>query len=322
MQITDIIRESIKGGDTRFAFELLPPLKGGGLTPIFDAIDPLVKYKPAYINITFHREGIKRSATDTEQWHITRHRPGTVGVSAAIERRYSIPAVPHLICGGLSKYDIEDYLIDMDFLGIENILALQGDRSKNEVHFMPHQHGHRYAEELVEQIVAMNRGLFIDSEEQTHRTNFSIGVAGYPEVHHAAKDAQSEIDNLKRKIDAGGEYIVTQMFFDNAKFFDFVERCRKAGINVPIIPGLKPLATYKQLEVLPEIFSIEIPKSLSSQVEAHSEDSGAIREIGIEWAKGQTRELIEAKVPIVHYYTMSKTGAIQQIVKELFPIKE
>ncbi len=321
MQVTDIIRKNINDGRTSFAFELLPPLKGGGLSPIFDAIDPLVKYSPAYINITFHREGIKRSDTQTEQWHITRHRPGTVGVSAAIERRYSIPTVPHLICGGLSKYDIEDYLIDLDFLGIENILALQGDKSKNEIYFMPHQQGHRYAVELVEQIDAMNHGEFIDSEEETHRTNFSIGVAGYPEVHYAAKDADSDIDNLKKKIDAGAQYIVTQMFFDNSKYFDFVNKCRKAGINAPIIPGLKPLATYKQLEVLPRIFSITIPEALANKAEQYKDDPQAIKEIGIEWAKAQTRELIEAKVPIVHYYTMSKTDAIQKIVKDLFPIK-
>ncbi len=318
MQITDIIRDNIKEGRTSFAFELLPPLKGGGLTAIFDAIDPLVKYSPAYINITFHREGIKRSSTETEQWHVTRHRPGTVGVGAAIERRYSIPTVPHLICGGLSKYDLEDYLIDMDFLGIENILALQGDKSKNEIYFMPHQQGHRYAVELVEQIVAMNRGEFIDSEGETHRTNFSIGVAGYPEVHYAAKDADSDIENLKKKIDAGAEYVVTQMFYDNSKYFEFVERCRAAEINVPIIPGLKPLATYAQLEALPRIFSITIPEALKSQVEQCKDDKEAIKEIGIEWAKAQTRELIEAKVPIVHYYTMSKTDAIQKIVKDLF----
>ncbi len=318
MQIIDIINRNIAEGKSSFAFELLPPLKGGGLKPIFDAIDPLVDYSPAYINITFHREGIKRSSTQSEQWHMTRHRPGTVGVSAAIEHRYSIPTVPHLICGGLSQYDIEDYLIDMDFLGIENILALQGDKSKNEIHFMPHQQGHRYAVELVEQITAMNRGEFIDGEGETHRTNFSIGVAGYPEVHYAANDAQSDIDNLKRKVDAGAQYIVTQMFFDNAKFFDFVERCRKAGINVPIIPGLKPLATYAQIEALPRIFSISIPEALTSQVEKCRDDKESIRRVGIEWAKAQSRELIEAKVPIVHYYTMSKTEAIQEIVKDIF----
>ncbi|MFR9649561.1 MAG: methylenetetrahydrofolate reductase [Rikenellaceae bacterium] len=319
MQIIDIINKNIESGKSSFAFELLPPLKGGGLTPLFDAIDPLVNYSPAYINITFHREGIKRSSTQSEQWHITRHRPGTVGVSAAIEHRYSIPTVPHLICGGLSKYDIEDYLIDMDFLGIENILALQGDKSKNEIHFMPHQQGYRYAAELVEQIVAMNNGEFIDSEVETpHRTNFSIGVAGYPEVHYAANDAQSDMENLKEKVDAGAQYIVTQMFFDNSKYFDFVERCRQAGITVPIIPGLKPLATYAQLEALPRIFSITIPEELRSAVEAVKGDKDAIKRVGIEWSKAQSRELIEAKVPIVHYYTMSKTDAIQEIVKELF----
>ncbi len=263
MRVIDIINQAIEQRQTRFAFELLPPLKGAGLDTIYGAIDPLMEFNPAYINVTFHREGIKERTLDdgSIDWHIVRRRPGTVGVSAAIERKYGVPTVPHLICGGLSKYDTEDALIDMEFMGLENVLALQGDRSQNERHFMPHQQGHSHAIGLVKQIEAMNRGVYIDSETQeVHRTNFSIGVAGYPEKHFAAGSIDSDIAHLKAKVDAGAEYIVTQIFYDNIHLFRFIERCREAGITVPIIPGLKPLSTYRQLSILPETFSITMPR--------------------------------------------------------------
>ncbi len=321
MKVTDIIHSAINEGRTRFAFELLPPLKGAGLEGIYEAIDPLMAFDPAYINVTFHREGIKeREAEDGSiDWHIVRRRPGTVGVSAAIQRKYGVPTVPHLICGGLSKYDTEDALIDMEFSGLENVLALQGDRSQNERLFMPHQQGHSHAIGLVKQIAAMNRGVYIDSEsEEAHRSNFSIGVAGYPERHFAAKSMESDIAHLKAKVDAGAEYIVTQIFYDNAHFFNYVEACRKAGINVPIIPGLKPLSTYRQLSILPETFSITMPDALTREVEAHKDDASAVREIGIEWAIAQGRELMASGVPVLHFYTMSRTTNIQRIAKELF----
>ncbi len=321
MNVSNILRESVNDGKTRFAFELLPPIKGAGLEGIYSAIDPWVKFNPAYINITFHREGIKETinADGGVDWHVVRRRPGTVGVSAAIERKYGIPTVPHLICGGLSKYDIEDSLIDMDFLGIENVLALQGDKSQNERFFMPHQQGHSHSIELVRQIKMMNEGHFVDGEAtDPHKTNFSIGVAGYPEKHFAAKSLESDIAHLKAKVDAGAEYIVTQMFFDNSKFFDYVELCRKAGINTPIIPGLKPLSTLRQLTVLPETFSISIPEELRRAVERNQDDKEAIRRIGIEWAIAQSRELMEAKVPVLHYYTMSNTSNIEQIASAIF----
>ncbi len=321
MQVHKILEEALLQGKTRFAFELLPPLKGAGLDGIFSAIDPLVEFDPAYINITFHREGIKEntSADGSSEWHIVRRRPGTVGVSAAIKQRYGITPVPHLICGGLSKYDIEDALIDMDFLGIHNVLALQGDKSQNERFFMPHQQGHAHALGLVKQITNMNRGEFIDSEaKEIHRTDFSIGVAGYPEKHFAAKDFDSDIAHLKAKIEAGAKYIVTQIFYDNARFFEFVERCRKAGIEVPIVPGIKPLSTARQLSVLPETFAITIPEALRREVEAFADNPSAVRQIGIEWAIAQSRELMDAKVPVLHYYTMSRTTNIQQIAKAIF----
>ncbi|MFI3286563.1 MAG: methylenetetrahydrofolate reductase [Rikenellaceae bacterium] len=321
MRVSDILDSAIADGRTRFAFELLPPLKGAGLDGIYAAIDPLVEFDPAYINITFHREGIKETINELggSEWHVLRRRPGTVGVSAAIERKYGIATVPHLICGGLSKYDIEDALIDMEFLGLENVLALQGDRSQNERIFMPHQQGHSHAVDLVRQITDMNNGIFVDGEaKETHRTNFAIGVAGYPEKHFAAKSIESDVEHLKAKIEAGAKYVVTQMFFDNAKYFDFVERCRKAGITVPIVPGIKPLSTLRQLTVLPETFSIDIPKELREEVERFADKPQAVRQIGLEWTIAQSRELIASKVPVLHYYTMSKTTNIEQIARSIF----
>ncbi len=321
MQVTEIIGKALEEGRTRFAFEILPPLKGAGLGSIIEAIDPLMEFDPAYINITFHRETIRERevADGSIEWHIMRHRPSTVGVSAAIQAKYGVTTVPHLICGGLSKYDTEDFLIDLDFMGIENVLALQGDRSENERHFMPHQQGHRYAVDLVKQISALNRGEYIDTESaEHHKTSFSIGVAGYPEKHFAATSIENDIKNLKAKVDAGAKYIVTQMFFDNTHYFNFVKLCREAGIMVPIIPGIKPLSTVKQLTVLPDIFSITIPDALRKEVEKSRDNPTMVREIGIEWAIAQGRELIEANVPVLHLYTMSRTTNIQQIARALF----
>lgn len=318
MNVVDIIRTAEREHRTRFAFELLPPLKGAGLSGIFSAIDAVAQFDPAYINVTFHRETIKETELPDGRidWHVARRRPGTVGVSAAIHRKYGIEVVPHLICGGLSRYDIEDSLVDMDFLGLHNVLALRGDKSQNEVRFMPHQQGHAHAIDLVRQIAAMNRGEFVDGEvDICHHSRFSIGVAGYPEAHFEAKDITADILHLKAKIDAGAEYVVTQMFFDNRKYFDFVARCRRAGIEVPIIPGLKPLATVKHLTTLPQTFSIELPEALTAEVTAHPDRA---REIGIEWAIAQSRELKAAGVPVLHYYTMSKTEAIRRIAEAVF----
>ncbi len=321
MQVIDIINQAQSQSRTRFTFELLPPLKGAGLEGVCEAIDPLMEANPAYINITFHRESIARREREdgSLDWHVVRRRPGTVGVAAALAKRYSIPTVPHLICGGLSKYDIEDALIDMNMLGVDNILALQGDKSQNELFFMPHQQGHTHAIDLVRQIAAMNRGEYLDSEcEQVHRTKFCTGVAGYPEKHFAAGSLEGDIAHLKRKVEAGADYIVTQLFFDNAKFFTFVDMCREAGITVPIIPGIKPLSTYKQLEVLPKTFSISMPEELRIEVIRHKDSPKVVRQIGIEWAIAQGRELIAAGIPIVHFYTMSRTNNIQEIARALF----
>ena len=318
MNVVDIINKAISERRTRFAFELLPPLKGDGCCGVFGSIDRLIGFDPAYINVTFHREGIKQAVRPdgSVEWHVVRRRPGTVGISAAIQKKYDVEVVPHLICGGQSKYDIEDALIDLDFLGLHNVLALRGDKSQNEKFFMPHPQGHTHAVDLVRQIAAMNRGQFVDGEvEECHHSKFSIGVAGYPEVHAEARDITSDIARLRDKVDAGAEYVITQMFFDNAKYFDFVRRCREAGITVPIIPGIKPLSTLRHLEILPETFGVKLPEELVREDKAHPD---GVREVGTEWAIAQSRELMAAGVPVLHYYTMSRTTNIQKIVKAVF----
>lgn len=321
MNVVTLINEALATGTTRFAFELLPPLKGDGMGGVFAAIDRLIGFDPAYINITFHREGIKQTPRPDggTEWHVVRRRPGTVGISAAIRRKYGVEVVPHLICGGLSKYDIEDALIDMDFLGLHNVLALRGDKSQNERFFMPHPQGHAHALDLVRQIAAMNRGEFVDGEvEECHHSKFSIGVAGYPEGHEEALSPEADIAALKAKVDAGAEYVVTQLFYDNARFFDFVRRCREAGIGVPIIPGIKPLATLRHLTLLPQTFGCRIPEELEREVLAHREDKAAIRRIGTEWAIAQSRELKAAGVPVLHYYPMGKAENIIEIARTVF----
>ena len=321
MNVLDIIRETSARETTRFSFELLPPLKGDGTRSVFTTIEALREFDPAFINVTFHRESIKETLTPDGhiEWHRMRRRPGTVGISAAIRDRFGIEVVPHLICGGLSRYDIEDALIDMDFLGLHNVLALRGDCGPNERHFMPHPQGHAHAVDLVRQIADMNRGKFIDGEvEECHHSKFSIGVAGYPELHEEAASPEADIACLKAKVDAGAEYVVTQLFYDNARFFDYVRRCREAGITVPIIPGIKPLSTVRHLTLLPQTFGCHIPEELGREVLRHKDDPKAVREIGTEWAVAQSRELVEAGVPVLHYYPMGKADNIIKIAKAIF----
>ena len=321
MNVLDIIRETSARETTRFSFELLPPLKGDGTRSVFTTIEALREFDPAFINVTFHRESIKETLTPDGhiEWHRMRRRPGTVGISAAIRDRFGIEVVPHLICGGLSRYDIEDALIDMDFLGLHNVLALRGDCGPNERHFMPHPQGHSHAIDLVRQIAAMNRGEFVDGEvEVCHHSKFSIGVAGYPETHQEAASPESDIAFLKAKVDAGASYVVTQLFYDNARFFDFVQRCRQAGITVPIIPGIKPLSTVRHLTLLPQTFGCHIPWELEREVLAHRDDAKAVRRIGTEWAIAQSRELKQAGVPVLHYYPMGKAENIIEIARTIF----
>lgn len=320
MHVTELIDNAIRERRTLFTFELLPPRKGEGTQKIFDAIDPLMEFGPSYINVTHHREEEKlvARADGTTERRMVRRRPGTVGISGAIMKRYGVLAVPHIICGGLSKYDIEDALIDMDFLGMNNVLALRGDKRKGEESFAPHPNGHHRAAGLVRQIADMNRGVFIDGEvEQCLHSRFCVGVAGYPEKHAAAPDIDSDIRALKEKVDAGAGYVVTQMSFDNGKILSFIDKCRKAGITVPIIPGLKPLSTISQLSALPEIFGVELPADLLREA-AKCKDNADVRELGIEWAIAQGRELKAAGAPALHFYTMGRSDNMCRIARELF----
>ena len=316
MKVTDKFRK----GQTLFAFELLPPLKGETISSIYHTVDVLGAYQPAYINITYHREEVKfieREGGLLER-RVVRKRPGTVGISAAIAARYGIDVVPHLICGGFSADETEDALIEMNFLGIDNVLALRGDNVRGEHAFRPHPGGHLHASELVAQIAGMNRGEYLSGEvEHPAPTDFCIGVAGYPEKHAEAPNLQTDIEYLKQKVDAGAHYIVTQMFFDNAKYFDFVSRCRREGIEVPIVAGIKPFSTKAQLSLLPQVFGVNIPEELSRAV-ALAADNTAVRRIGIEWAIGQCRELIRQGVPALHFYTMSRPDNVEAVVKAVF----
>lgn len=317
MKITAKLNEQTK---TLFAFELLPPLKGDNIDTIFNTIERLAPYDPSYINVTYHREEIKliERADGLLERRVVRKRPGTVGIAAAIMARYGIEVVPHLICGGFSKYDVEDALIDLSFLGINNILALRGDNMRGEQTFCAADNGHLNAVGLVEQIMNMNSGEYLNSEmEHSKATSFCIGVAGYPEKHAEAPNLATDIAHLKAKIDAGAEYIVTQMFFDNAKYFAFVDACRVAGINVPIVAGLKPFSTKRQLSLLPQTFGVDLPDDLVRAV-SDCKDNTSVREVGIEWAVDQGRELIAAGVPVLHFYTMGKADNVERIAKTLF----
>lgn len=316
MKVTDKFRS----GHTLFAFELLPPLKGETISSIYHTVDVLREYDPAYINITYHREEVKfiERAGGLLERRIARKRPGTVGISAAIAARYGIDTVPHLICGGFSADETEDALIEMNFLGIDNVLALRGDNMRGENTFRPHQGGHTRASQLVAQIAGMNRGEYISGEvEHPAPTDFCIGVAGYPEKHAEAPNLQSDIEHLKQKVKAGADYIVTQMFFDNTRYFHYVEQCRNQGIDLPIVAGLKPFSTKAQLSLLPQVFGVNIPQELARAVEA-APDNDAVRQIGIEWAIEQSRELIRFGAPAIHFYTMSRPDNVAAVAKAVF----
>jgi methylenetetrahydrofolate reductase (NADPH) len=320
MHLIDIINKAKEEKRTRFACEILPPLKGEGAEVVLDAIEPLMEFDPVCVNITSHREDAEyiERADGLLERRIVRKRPGTVGIAAAIMKRFGIEAVPHMICGGHSRYDIEDALIDMDFLGMENVLALRGDTTKGERTFKPQADGHRHATGLVKQIADTNRGKFIDGNALGgHRTNFCIGVAGYPEKHSESPNLDTDIRFLKEKVEAGAHYIVTQMCFDNARIFEFIDRLRSAGIDAPVIPGLKPFSTKAQLHALPQIFHVDIPQELVAAVE-RCKDNAAVREVGIEWATMQARELKAAGIPLIHFYTMSKTDNVRRIVQGVF----
>jgi len=317
MKLTDILKKSQK---TLFSIEILPPLKGKGIQSIYNAIDPLLEFKPAFIDVTYHREEYiykKRPGGYLEKVSV-RKRPGTVGICAALMYKYNIEAVPHIICGGFNKEETENALIDLHFLGIQNVLALRGDSIESEPYFVPEPGGHAYALDLVKQIAAMNKGIYLDEEmKDAEPTDFCIGVAGYPEKHFEAPNIQTDLHYLKQKIDAGAHYIVTQMFFDNKKYFNFVEKCREMGITVPIIPGIKILSSKKQLLTIPKVFNVEIPFELSQAIHKCKSDE-EVQDIGIEWSIQQCKELIQKNVPCLHFYTMGNATITKKVAEKIF----
>ena len=315
-----VIQHIQEAKNTLFSIEILPPLKGQNISSIFETMDKLMEFQPAFVDVTYHREEyvFRDAGNGLLEKHVVKKRPGTVGMCAAVTNRYRVDTVPHIICGGFSRQDTEDALIDLNFVGIDNVLVLRGDPIKSEGRFKPETEGHAYASELVEQVVRMNQGLYLDPDlKDVQRTNFCIGVAGYPEKHFEAPNLNSDLKYLKAKVDAGAEYIVTQMFYDNSKFFSFVEKCKAMGIDVPIIPGLKPLSTKSQLSIIPHHFHIDMPEELVDMVEKAKSDA-EVREIGIQWCIQQSKELKAAGVPVLHYYTMGKAKSTAEIAKAVF----
>lgn len=318
MKVTQHIEAA--NGKSLFSFEILPPLKGQHVQSIFDGIDPLMEFRPPFIDVTYHREEYvyKEKENGLLEKRIVRKRPGTVGICAAIQSKYGIDAVPHILCGGFTKEDTENFLIDLNFLGIKNVMALRGDMVKSELYFKPEVDGNYFANDLVSQIRDMNEGRYLDDIlEDCCETDFCIGVAGYPEKHMEAPSLEKDIERLKAKVAAGAEYVVTQMFFDNQKYFEFVDKCRARGITVPIIPGLKPLATRNQLSTLPHRFHVDLPDALVHEVEK-CKNNEAVRQVGIEWGIQQSRELVAAGVPVLHYYSMGKSHSIREIASAVF----
>jgi methylenetetrahydrofolate reductase (NADPH) len=316
MKVIDHIKQA---KDTLISFEILPPLKGKGISAIYNHLDPLMEFKPAFINVTYHRSEtmFKKQADGTFNKIEVRKRPGTVGICAAIMQHYNVDPVPHLICGGFTKEETENALIDLAFLGIDNVLVLRGDAAKNETFFEPEPGGNRYAIDLLKQVMDLNHGIYLEEEvKDPGKATFCIGVAGYPEKHFEAPNKATDIAYLKAKVDAGAEYIVTQMFFDNQKYFEFEQNCRNAGILVPIIPGLKPITNKKQMTILPRTFNVDLPDELASEIMKCKADAD-VEAVGTAWLLQQSRELKKAGVPVLHYYTLGKPKVIWNVVKEL-----
>jgi methylenetetrahydrofolate reductase (NADPH) len=316
MKVIDHIRQA---KDTLVSFEVLPPLKGKGIGALYNHLDPLMEHKPAFINVTYHRSEhvFKKRPDGGFEKVVVRKRPGTESICAAILNKYNVDTVPHLICGGFSVNETEDALINLHYLGIDNVLVLRGDAAKNEMSFEPEPGGHKYASDLLKQVVDLNDGVYLEEDlRDSHKTGFCIGVAGYPEKHFEAPNMDTDMQYLKKKVDLGADYIVTQMFFDNEKFHAFVARCREMGITVPIIPGLKPIYSKKQLTILPKTFHIDLPADLANAVHKCKTDLD-VEKVGAEWLLMQSRELKKSGVPVLHYYTLGRPQLIADVVGQI-----
>lgn len=316
MKVTDHIK---KAKETLFSFEIIPPVKGKSIQELYNNIDPLMEFNPPFIDVTTSREEyvyIDRDGLLDKK--LTRMRPGTLGICASITHKYNVDTVPHVLCGGFTREETEYLLVDCHYLGIDNVMALRGDAMREEKYFKPTKGGHSYATELVEQIKELNCGNYLHEVIETDNCpNFCIGVAGYPEKHMEAPSLKSDLKRLKQKVDLGADYVVTQMFFDNQKFFAFVDQAREMGIDVPIIPGIKPIAVKRHLQLLPQVFRADIPQDLVDAVEA-CKTNKEVRQVGVEWCVQQSKELKEAGVPVLHYYSMGKSDNIKAIAKEVF----
>lgn len=316
MKVIDHINQATK---PLISFEILPPLKGKGIQSLYNHMDPLMEFKPAFINVTYHRSEhvFKKKHDGTFEKVVVKKRPGTESICAAIMNKYNVDTVPHLICGGFGVNETEDALINLNYLGIDNVLVLRGDAAKNEASFEAEPGGHAYAIDLLKQVTNLNEGVYLEEElKNTSKTKFCIGVAGYPEKHFEAPNMDTDLQYLKQKVDAGADYIVTQMFFDNAKYYAFVNACREIGITVPIIPGLKPIYNKKQLTVLPKIFHIDLPTALSNEIMKCKNDE-EVEKVGAAWLLDQSKDLQKSGVPVLHYYTLGRPGLICDVVKEL-----
>jgi len=317
MKVTEHIEKA--KGNTLFSFEIIPPVKGRNIKELYDNIDPLMEFNPPFIDVTTSREEYiyidKNGLLDKK---LTRMRPGTVGICASIKHKYDVDTIPHVLCGGFTKEETEYLLVDCHYLGIDNIMALRGDAMKEEKYFEPSKGGHVYASELVEQIHNLNCGQYLHEVVETdYCADFCIGIAGYPEKHMEAPSLKSDLKWLKKKVELGAHYVVTQMFFDNEKYFDFVKAAREMGITVPIIPGIKPIAVKRHLQLLPQVFRIDLPQDLIDAVE-NCNDNKSVRQVGVEWAITQSKELKAAGVPVLHYYSMGKSDNIKAIAEAVF----
>jgi methylenetetrahydrofolate reductase (NADPH) len=319
VKIKDHIIKSKEKGKTLFSFEILPPMKGQQIGSIYQTIDDLLEFNPSFIDVTYHREDyvFKETAEGTLKKYSTRKRPGTVAICSAIQNKYGIDAVPHLICGGFTKEDTENALIDLNFLGIDNVLALRGDPRKGESSFVPEPTGNRNSTDLMSQIRNMNQGIYLDEDLQGGASDFCYGGACYPEKYLESPNMEMDLEWMKTKRDLGSEFFVTQMFFDNSSYWSFVDKCRKSGIDVPIIPGIKPIATKSQLWTLPRIFGLDIPSDLAKEIEG-CENNQEVAEVGIRWSIEQCKDLIRGGAPVLHFYTMSRSKATAEICKAIF----
>lgn len=317
MKVTEHIKKA--SGKTLFSFEVIPPQKGSSIQELYNNIDPLMEFKPPFIDVTTSREQhIYIEKDGLLDRKITRMRPGTVGICAALKYKYNVDAVPHVLCGGFTREETEYLLVDCHYLGIHNVMALRGDAMSHQKYFEPTNGGHTYAIDLVKQIKNLNCGKYLHDVVEAHdKANFCIGVAGYPEKHIEAPSLQTDLKRLKEKVEAGAEYVVTQMFFDNKKYFEFIGAARKIGIEVPIIPGIKPLAVKRHLNVLPQVFKIDLPEELIKGVEK-CKDTNEVRSLGVEWSIAQCKELLQAGVPVLHFYSMGKSDNVQAIASALF----